>query len=80
MNQSYWRPMASEIIREVIATVGRDDPKALRKALRDAYPWGERRLHPYRIWCDEVNRQIYRRTQRPGSAPSVSPGQLRIGL
>jgi hypothetical protein len=26
--------------------------------LRDAYPWGERAYHPYRIWCSEVNRQL----------------------
>lgn len=22
-----------------------------RKAVQDAYPWGERRYHPYKMWC-----------------------------
>lgn len=78
MNNSNRRSIASEIIRGVIADVGRDDPRALRRALRDAYPWGERQHHPYRIWCDEVRRQLERRTQRPGTAPAVSPGQLKL--
>ena len=32
--------------------------KKLRKALRESYPFGERRHHPYKVWCDEVRRQV----------------------
>jgi len=53
-----WRDYARPIIARVIADTGRDDEKALRKALRDAYPFGERRYHPYKIWCSEVKRQL----------------------
>lgn len=28
--------------------------KAIRKKLKDAYPFGERQYHPYKIWCSEV--------------------------
>lgn len=53
-----WRGLAEPIISEVIARVGRDDEKALRDALRDAYPFGERAHWPYKVWGDEVRRQI----------------------
>ncbi len=52
-----WRDHARPIIAKVIARVGRDDVKALRRALREAYPFGERRYWPYKVWCDEVRRQ-----------------------
>lgn len=53
-----WRDSARPKIAAVIREVGRDDIKALRKALRDAYPYGERKYHPYKIWCDEIHRQL----------------------
>lgn len=53
-----WRAYAASIIHEVIARVGRDDEKTLRKALWEAYPFGERRYHPHKIWHSEVNRQL----------------------
>lgn len=52
-----WRDSAAKIIAEVISKVGLDDAKALRKALREAYPWGPRKQHPYKIWCDEIRVQ-----------------------
>ncbi|MEQ9223795.1 MAG: hypothetical protein RJQ08_11690 [Salinisphaeraceae bacterium] len=53
-----WRQRAAPIIADTIARVGRDDPKALRKALRDAYPFGERANYPYKAWLDEVRAQL----------------------
>ena len=55
---SSWRDKAYPIIRAVIDREGRDDMKKLRKALRDAYPFGERKYYPYKVWCDEVKRQV----------------------
>jgi hypothetical protein len=37
-------------------TVGKDE-KEIRKALHDAYPFGPREYHPYKIWLDEIKRQ-----------------------
>lgn len=37
-----WADAAAPVVAEVIRNVGRSDMKALRKALVDAYPWGER--------------------------------------
>lgn len=76
---SYWRDRAVPIIREVIARVGRDDERALRKALHDAYPFGERQLHPYKIWRDEIRRQLEgRQGRRPPAPPPEAPGQLSL--
>lgn len=53
-----WRTQASEVIRGVI----NDNPTAplpeLRKLISAAYPWGERRNHPYKIWLSEVKSQL----------------------
>lgn len=53
-----WRAHAARVIAKVIQEVGTDDPKALRKALREAYPFGERKYWPYKVWLDEVRRQL----------------------
>lgn len=53
-----WRDRARPIIAAVINEVGCDDMKRLRKAISDAYPFGFREMHPYKIWCDEVRRQL----------------------
>lgn len=53
-----WREHCSPIIAEVIRRVGKDDMKALRAALREAYPYGERKYHPYKVWLDEIKRQL----------------------
>lgn len=53
-----WRDRARPIIARVIAETGGDDLKLVRKALREAYPFGERAMHPYKVWCSEVNRQL----------------------
>jgi hypothetical protein len=36
---------------------GKSDAE-VKKALFDAYPFGERKYHPYKIWLDEIARQM----------------------
>ena len=78
-SQSTWRNAAAPIIARVIREVGTDDMRALRRALRKAYPWDCQRGHPYKTWLDEIRRQLAGDpppdTRRP--AP-VAPGQLSI--
>mgnify|MGYP001129113003 FL=1 len=50
-----WRDIAKPIISSVLAANAGADDKTIRRALRDAYPWGERAMHPYKVWCDECN-------------------------
>lgn len=54
---SQWREDASRIIARVLKETAGQEENAIRKALRDAYPWGERSNHPYKMWCSEVRRQ-----------------------
>lgn len=55
-----WRDIARPIIARVIAEVGRDDPQKLRQAIRNAYPFGERKHWPYKAWLNEVRAQCGR--------------------
>jgi len=50
---SSWREQSAAVIARVVAEVGTHDQKALKKALFEAYPFGERKYHPYKIWCEE---------------------------
>ena len=70
-----WRDFARPRIAEVINQVGTEDVKALRKALRAAYPWGQRKYHPYRIWCSEIRRQLNPKCQRVARSAPPAPGQ-----
>ena len=59
-----WRDKARPIIAKVIADVGTSDMSRLRRALREAYPWGPREYHPYKIWCDEIRVQLGTKPKR----------------
>jgi len=52
-----WRNSARPRIAEVLKATQGQSEKDIRKALRDAYPWGDRMRHPYKIWCDEIKVQ-----------------------
>ena len=67
-----WRNKASAVISEVIRQNPGMEPKELRKLISAAYPFGERKYHPYKIWCDEVNRQL---GPQPQAEMSVSEAQ-----
>lgn len=53
-----WRDRAATVISDVIRKNPGMEQKELRKLISAAYPFGERKYHPYKIWCDEVNRQL----------------------
>ncbi len=81
---SYWRKQAAPIIRRVIEEVGCDDERVLRKALAEAYPFGPKAYHPYKIWLDEIKKQL--QGPKPKSSPAprpprpdpVPPGQMSL--
>ena len=53
-----WRDSARPVIARVIAEVGTEDMKALKAALRAAYPFGPYDMHPRKIWLDEIRVQL----------------------
>ena len=58
MAEITWRQSAGPKIARVIERVGTEDMKALWKALRAAYPYGECKYWPYKVWLDEIRRQL----------------------
>lgn len=80
MTQSgYWRREAAPIVASVIERVGKDDIKALRKALREAYPFGPKSHYPYKAWLAEIRRQtgasLYPRRTR-----KQDPSRVQLSL
>jgi hypothetical protein len=82
---SYWRDKAAPIIAQVIKE-NKDKPeKELKAALFKAYPFGERKYHPYKIWCDEVAKQLgkksryFSRRKKKAHKLAVEAGELLDG-
>lgn len=65
-----WRDKAAPIIAEVISQIGRQDLTVLRKALADAYPWGERERYPYKAWLAEIHCQLGHTLNKPKADPA----------
>jgi hypothetical protein len=58
MSESHWRDRAAPIIARVIAANAGKDESAIRFALRDAYPFGAYKYQQYRVWQEEITRQL----------------------
>jgi hypothetical protein len=54
-----WRAIAQPIIARIVAEHGGVNSRPLRAALGNAYPFGERKYWPYKVWCDEVRRALH---------------------
>lgn len=74
-----WRDIARPLIAKVLQeNAGKPDAE-IRKALREAYPWGERAMQPYKIWIDEIKVQLGKRTF--GRRPDIqNPDQTSLFL
>lgn len=56
MSSKTWRDIARPIIADVLKrTEGNEG--ARKRALYDAYPFGARQYHPYKVWLDEIKVQ-----------------------
>lgn len=54
MAESQWRVRSRQVIARVMASVPADATlPQVRRLLREAYPFGERAMHPYKMWCIE---------------------------
>ncbi len=58
MHGSNWRDHSREVIAAVTKEQGITDPNALEKAIRAAYPFGERAHWPYRVFNQELRRHM----------------------
>jgi hypothetical protein len=66
-----WRDIARPVIAKVLAENEGKDEKEIKKALKEAYPFGERAMHPYKVWCDEI--KVQRGQRRFGKKKEVVP-------
>ena len=48
-----WRTASQRTIARVESECAGKTLAEFRKALKDAYPFGERAHFPYKVWCDE---------------------------
>lgn len=62
--KSSWRAYCAPIITRVLKETQGKDEKEIRKALKEAYPFGPREYHPYKIWLDEIDRQRHPERRR----------------
>lgn len=52
-----WRDHCAPIISRVLEETKGKEEKEIKKALKEAYPYGERRMWPYKVWLSEIKRQ-----------------------
>jgi hypothetical protein len=65
---SDWRKKSAPIIAKILREYPERDADQER-ALREAYPFGVRNYHPYKVWLDEIKKQRNGRrpiTEQPG--------------
>lgn len=74
-----WRAEATLVIRETLGATRGQGEKEIRAALRKAYPFGERKYWPYKVWCDEVRHQRGLKTS-PARRAAVKCGQADLPL
>ena len=53
-----WRRSAAGIVAAVLQAYKGSDEATRKRALREAYPFGERRHWPYKVWLSEIKRQL----------------------
>lgn len=73
-----WRDRCRPIITRVLAENQGKEEKEIRKALKEAYPYGEREYHPYKIWCDEIRVQMGKRKFGKGKSSPPDPNQQNL--
>lgn len=75
-----WRAKAAAVIADTLADCRAKglDEKATTKALSDAYPFGERAMHPYKIWLDELARGKKREKELAKARKLVAEHNARL--
>lgn len=61
MSESRWRDICAPIIKRVLAENAGKTESQIQRALRESYPFGEKAMHPYKIWRDEIAVQLGRK-------------------
>jgi len=78
MPASYWRGIAAPIIAEVIAKMEGKPIDKIKVAISKRYPFGERENHPYKIWLDEIARQLKTKPPLGTKIETIDPNQQKL--
>lgn len=75
---SYWRPRAEAVIRDEIANGEREGLSAdeIRKRCSEAYPFGQRRYWPYKVWLSAL-KQLLGSRNAPPTKPVHTPDDVK---
>ena len=73
-----WRQIAAPIIHQVLEDTKGLPEKEIKKALREAYPFGQRAMHPYKIWLDEIKKQRGLKPRKAHGSNEPGPNQLKL--
>lgn len=74
-----WRDIASPVIEAVIKANKELPAKELKNKISEAYPFGERQYHPYKVWLDEVKIQLgEKHRKKPGRQPILINQKERL--
>jgi len=68
-----WRYAAQRVIAKVEQDCKGVSYGAFKRALFNAYPFGQRSLHPYKIWCDEQRKALARHPESPSNTTDGLP-------
>lgn len=66
-----WRERARVVIAEVLKETEGQSESEIRRALREAFPFGPRDYYPYKVWLDEI--KVQRGLKKPKRPPRVPP-------
>lgn len=78
---SRWRAIADKVIARVVSDNPGLSEDELRKKMSDAYPFGMRKYHPYKIWLTAVNEHFNPPTRvRKAKPATVNEGQLLLSM
>ena len=53
-----WDVISCRTIERVMRENPEADLKTLRKLISEAYPFGQRKYWPYKVWCREVKKAL----------------------
>jgi hypothetical protein len=73
-----WRDAARPIIARVLRETEGKPKEERDKALFDAYPFGIRAYHPYKVWLDEKKKQLEAKPVLRPAPTDISPNQLNL--
>lgn len=80
MVQSRWRRKSIAVIAQLEAEYKDKSYSAFKRALFDAYPFGERAYTPYKIWCEDQRAALARHPESPDYKPPMGDGLQTLDL